>query len=189
MSHVRILVFYSGVWDEGRRKSKRDVLKGIVVSKEITHKYLWAESYDLAEVDPREFDIKIRCIYEIKVENKAPPFKLSNNCDLKFCIRSENPLEVSLYVSFEFRSSQSKKVLNKDYNSVFESNQVHNLNPDPSIAMNTLDENEVHIGEVQIGLCNNMIRTISAIWESYDSKDDTFTWEQIEMNNESFDIP
>ncbi|KAA0032548.1 MuDRA-like transposase [Cucumis melo var. makuwa] len=58
--------------------------------------------------------------------------------------------------------------------------------------MDTLDENEVDIGEVQVGLCDNMIRTTSAIWESYDSydsKDDTFTWELVEMNNESFNIP
>ncbi|KAA0060059.1 MuDRA-like transposase [Cucumis melo var. makuwa] len=44
--------------------------------------------------------------------------------------------------------------------------------------MDTLNENEVDIGEVQVGLCDNMIGTTSAIWESYDSKDDTFTWEQ-----------
>ncbi|KAA0056715.1 MuDRA-like transposase [Cucumis melo var. makuwa] len=58
--------------------------------------------------------------------------------------------------------------------------------------MDTLDENEVDIGEVQVGLCDNMIGTTSAIWESYDSydsKDDTFTWESVEMKNESFDIP
>ncbi|KAA0051016.1 protein phosphatase 2C and cyclic nucleotide-binding/kinase domain-containing protein [Cucumis melo var. makuwa] len=55
--------------------------------------------------------------------------------------------------------------------------------------MDTLDENEVDIGEVQVGLCDNMIGTTSAIWKSYDSKDDTFTWESVEMNNESFDIP
>ncbi|KAA0037924.1 MuDRA-like transposase [Cucumis melo var. makuwa] len=58
--------------------------------------------------------------------------------------------------------------------------------------MDTLDENEVDIGEVQVGLCDNMIWTTLAIWESYgsyDSKDDTFTWESVEMNNESFDIP
>ncbi|KAL0533638.1 hypothetical protein IC582_027679 [Cucumis melo] len=37
-----------------------------------------------------------------------------------------------------------------------------------------------------------MIGTNSAIWESYESyhsKDDTFTWESIEMHNELFDIP
>ncbi|KAL0546629.1 hypothetical protein IC582_016541 [Cucumis melo] len=58
--------------------------------------------------------------------------------------------------------------------------------------MDTLDENEVDIGEVQVSLCDNMIGTTSAIWESYDSydsKDDTFTRESVEMNNESFDIP
>ncbi|KAA0043402.1 MuDRA-like transposase [Cucumis melo var. makuwa] len=42
------------------------------------------------------------------------------------------------------------KVLNKDYNSVSGSNQVQNLNPHPPpIGMDTLDENEVDIGEVQ----------------------------------------
>ncbi|KAL0549171.1 hypothetical protein IC582_013652 [Cucumis melo] len=84
------------------------------------------------------------------------------------------------------------KVLNKDYNSVSGSNQVQNLNPYPPIRMDTLDENEVDIGEVQIGLCDNMIGTNSVIWESYESyhsKDDTFTWESIEMYNELFDIP
>ncbi|KAL4025826.1 hypothetical protein IC575_014232 [Cucumis melo] len=58
--------------------------------------------------------------------------------------------------------------------------------------MDTLDENEVDIGEVQVGLCDNMIETNSAIWESYESyhsKDDTFTWESVEMYNELFDIP
>ncbi|KAA0061359.1 MuDRA-like transposase [Cucumis melo var. makuwa] len=58
--------------------------------------------------------------------------------------------------------------------------------------MDTLDENEVDIGEVQVGLCDNMIGTNSAIWESYESyhsKDDTFTWESVEMYNELFDIP
>ncbi|KAA0052873.1 protein phosphatase 2C and cyclic nucleotide-binding/kinase domain-containing protein [Cucumis melo var. makuwa] len=63
--------------------------------------------------------------------------------------------------------------------------------------MDTLDKNEVHIGKVcigalQVGLCNNMIGTTSAIWESYesyDSKGDTFTQESVEMDNESFDIP
>ncbi|KAA0066565.1 protein phosphatase 2C and cyclic nucleotide-binding/kinase domain-containing protein [Cucumis melo var. makuwa] len=58
--------------------------------------------------------------------------------------------------------------------------------------MNTLDENEVDTGEVQVGLCDNMIGTTSAIWESYDSyasKDDTFTRELVEINDESFDIP
>ncbi|KAA0040909.1 MuDRA-like transposase [Cucumis melo var. makuwa] len=191
MSHVRILVRYGGSWDEGRRKYEGGMLKGIVVNKEITHKDLQDKLYDLVEVDPVEFDIKIRCIYEIKVKNEAPPFELCNNRDLKFYILSENPLEVPLYVSFEPRSNQSKKVLNKDYNS-FGSNKVHNLNSHPTIAMDTLDENEVHIGEVQVGLCDNMIGTTSAIWQSYDSyysKDDIFTLESVKMNNESFDIP
>ncbi|TYK28809.1 ty3-gypsy retrotransposon protein [Cucumis melo var. makuwa] len=189
MSHVRILVHYSGAWNERRRKYEGDVLKSIVVSKEITHKDLQDELYDLAEVDPTKFDIKIRCIYEIKGEKEVPLFELSNDRDLKFYILSKNPLEVPLYVSFEPRSNQSKKVLNKDYNSVSGSNQVHNLNPHSPIAMDTLDENEVDIGEVQVGLYDNMIGTTSAIWESYDSKDDTFTWELVELNNESFDIP
>ncbi|TYK02440.1 protein phosphatase 2C and cyclic nucleotide-binding/kinase domain-containing protein [Cucumis melo var. makuwa] len=73
------------------------------------------------------------------------------------------------------------------YNSVSESNLVLNLNPHPPTAMDTLDENEAHVGEVQVGLCDNMIGTTLAIWElyeSYDSKDDTFTWEPVEMNNE-----
>ncbi|KAL0533913.1 hypothetical protein IC582_028188 [Cucumis melo] len=58
--------------------------------------------------------------------------------------------------------------------------------------MDTLDENEVDIGEVRVSLCDNMIGTNSAIWksyESYHSKDDTFTWESVEMYNELFDIP
>ena len=69
MTHVRILVHYDGVWDEGRRKYEGCMLKGIVVSKELTHKDLLIELYDLAEVDPSKFDIKLRWIYEIKVEN------------------------------------------------------------------------------------------------------------------------
>ncbi|KAL0551962.1 hypothetical protein IC582_011055 [Cucumis melo] len=84
------------------------------------------------------------------------------------------------------------KVLNKDYNSVSGSNQVQSLNSHPPIGMDTLDENEVDIGEVQVDLCDNMIGTNSAIWESYESyhsKDDTFTWESVEMYNELFDIP
>ncbi|TYK18905.1 MuDRA-like transposase [Cucumis melo var. makuwa] len=83
-------------------------------------------------------------------------------------------------------------MLNKDYNSVSESNQVQNLNPHPPIGMDTLHDNEVDIGEVQVGLCDNMIGNNLAIWESYESyhsKDDTFTWELVEMNNELFDIP
>ncbi|KAL0533896.1 hypothetical protein IC582_028171 [Cucumis melo] len=192
MTHVRILVRHGGEWDEGRRKYEGGVLKGIVVPKEITYKDLQSELYDLAEVDPTKFDIKIRCIYEIKGEKEAPPFELSNDRDLKFYILSENPLEVPLYVSFEPTSNRSMKVLNKDYNSVSRSNQVQNLNPHPPIGMDTLDENEVDIGEVQVGLCDNMIGTNSAIWESYESyhsKDDTFTWESVEMYNELFDIP
>ncbi|KAL0551887.1 hypothetical protein IC582_010977 [Cucumis melo] len=192
MAHVRILVRHSDAWDEGRRKYEGGVLKGIVVPKEITHKDLQSELYDLAEVDPTKFDIKIRCIYEIKGEKEAPPFELSNDRDLKFYILSENPLEVPLYLSFEPTSNRSMKVLNKDYNSVSGSNQVQNLNPHPPIGMDTLDENEVDIGEVQVGLCDNMIGTNSAIWESYESyhsKDDTFTWESVEMYNELFDIP
>ncbi|KAA0038423.1 MuDRA-like transposase [Cucumis melo var. makuwa] len=58
--------------------------------------------------------------------------------------------------------------------------------------MYTLHDNEVDIGEVWVGLCDNMIWTNSTIWESYESyhsKDDTFTWESVEMNNELFDIP
>ena len=77
-------------------------------------------------------------------------------------------------------------MLNKYYNSASESNQVHNLNTHSPIAMDILDENEV-----QVGLCDNMIGTTLTIWESYelyDSKDDTFTWESVEMNNELFDI-
>ncbi|TYK23048.1 MuDRA-like transposase [Cucumis melo var. makuwa] len=83
-------------------------------------------------------------------------------------------------------------MLNKDYNPVSRSNQVQNLNPHPPIGMDTLHDNEVDIGEVQVGLCDNMIGTNSTIWESYesyDSKDDTFTWESVEMNNELFNIP
>ncbi|KAA0047352.1 MuDRA-like transposase [Cucumis melo var. makuwa] len=53
------------------------------------------------------------------------------------------------------------KVLNKYYNSVSGSNQVQNLNLHPPIGMDTLDENEVDIGEVQ----------------------------SVEMYNELFDIP
>ena len=193
MSHVRMLVRYGGTWDEGQRKYEGGMLKGIVVvSKEITHKDLQVELYDIAEVDPTKFDIMIRCIYEIKVEHEAPPFELSNDRDLKFYLLSENPLEIPLYVSIEPKNNQSKKVLRKDYNSVFGSNQTHNLNPHPSIAMDTLNENEVHIREVEVGLCDNMIGTTSTIWESYesyDSKDNTFTWESIEMNSESFEIP
>ncbi|KAL0546066.1 hypothetical protein IC582_015971 [Cucumis melo] len=193
MAHVRILVRHGGEWDEGRRKYEGGVLKGIVVPKEITHKDLQSELYDLAEVDPTKFDIKIRCIYEIKGEKEAPPFELSNDRDLKFYILSENPLEVPLYLSFEPTSNRSMKVLNKDYNSVSGSNQVQNLNPHPPpIGMDTLDENEVDIGEVEGGLCDNMIGTNSAIWESYESYhsiDDTFTWESVEMYNELFDIP
>ncbi|KAL0556499.1 hypothetical protein IC582_005013 [Cucumis melo] len=192
MTHVQILVRHGGAWDEGRRKYEGGVLKGIVVSKEITHKDLQYELYDLAEVDPTKFDIKIRCIYEIKGKKEAPPFELSNDHDLKFHILSENPLEVPLYLSFEPTSNQSMKVLNKDYNSVSGSNQVQNLNPHPPIGMDTLNENEVDIGEVQVGLCDNMIGTNSAIWESYESyhsKDDTFTWESVEMYNELFDTP
>ncbi|KAL0549622.1 hypothetical protein IC582_014108 [Cucumis melo] len=193
MAHVRILVRHGGEWDEGQRKYEGGVLKGIVVPKEITHKDLQSELYDLAEVDPTKFYIKIRCIYEIKGEKEAPPFELSNDRDLKFYILSENPLEVPLYLSFEPTSNRSMKVLNKDYNSVSGSNQVQNLNPHPPpIGMDTLDENEVDIGEVQVGLCDNMIGTNSAIWESYESYhsiDDTFTWESVEMYNELFDIP
>ncbi|KAL0544154.1 hypothetical protein IC582_019266 [Cucumis melo] len=148
MAHVRILVRHGGAWDEGRRKYEGGVLKDIVVSKEIMHKDLQYELYDLAEVDPTKFDIKIRCIYEIKGEKEAPPFELSNDRDLKFYILSENPLEVPLYLSFEPTSNRSMKVLNKDYNSVSGSNQVQNLNPHPPIGMDTLDENEVDIGEV-----------------------------------------
>ncbi|KAL4035334.1 hypothetical protein IC575_004018 [Cucumis melo] len=150
MAHVRILVRHGGAWDEGRRKYEGGVLKGIVVPKEITHKDLQFELYDLAEVDPTKFDIKIRCIYEIKGEKEAPPFELSNDRDLKFYILSENPLEVPLYLSFEPTSNRSIKVLNKDYNSVSGSNQVQNLNPHPPIGMDTLYENEVDIGEVQV---------------------------------------
>ncbi|KAA0033757.1 MuDRA-like transposase [Cucumis melo var. makuwa] len=113
------------------------------------------------KVDPTKFDIKIRCIYEIKGKKEAPPFELSNDRDLKFYILSENPLEVLLYLSFEPTSNRSMKVLNKDYNSVSVSNQVQNLNPYPPIEMYTLDENEVDIGEVQ----------------------------SVEMYNELFDIP
>ncbi|KAL0539482.1 hypothetical protein IC582_023696 [Cucumis melo] len=192
MAHVWILVRHGGAWDEGRRKYEGGVLKGIVVPKEITHKDLQSELYDLAEVDPTNLNIKIRCIYEIKGEKEAPPFELSNDRDSKFYILSENPLEVPLYLSFEPTSNRSMKVLNKDYNSVSGSNQVQNLNPHPPIGMDTLDENEVDIGEVQVGLCDNMIWTNSAIWESYESyhsKDDTFTWESVEMYNELFDIP
>ncbi|KAL0560775.1 hypothetical protein IC582_001188 [Cucumis melo] len=193
MAHVRILVRHSGEWDEGRRKYEGGVLKGIVVPKEITHKDLQSELYDLAEVDSTKFDIKIRCIYEIKGEKEAPPFELSNDRDLKFYILSENPLEVPLYLSFEPTSNRSMKVLNKDYNSVSGSNQVQNLNPHPPpIGMDRLDENEVDIGEVEGGLCHNMIGTNSAIWESYESYhsiDDTFTLESVEMYNELFDIP
>ncbi|KAL0533143.1 hypothetical protein IC582_030358 [Cucumis melo] len=193
MAHVRILVRHGGEWDERRRKYEGGVLKGIVVPKEITHKDLQSELYDLAEVDPTKFDIKIRSIYEIKGEKEAPPFELSNDRDLKFYILSENPLEVPLYLSFEPTSNRSMKVLNKDYNSVSGSNQVQNLNPHhPPIGMDTLDENEVDIGEVQVGLCDNMIGTNSAIWESYESYhsiNDTFTWESVEMYNELFDIP
>ncbi|KAA0038328.1 MuDRA-like transposase [Cucumis melo var. makuwa] len=192
MAHVRILVRHGGAWDEGRRKYEGGVLKGIVVPKEITHKDLQSELYGLAEVDPTKFDIKIRCIYEIKGEKEAPPFELSNDRDLKFYILSENPLEVPLYLSFEPTSNRSMKVLNKDYNSVSGSNQVQNLNPHPPIGMDTLDRNEIDIGEVQVGLCDNMIGTNSAIWESYESYhsiDDTFTWESVEMYNELFDIP
>ncbi|KAA0053438.1 MuDRA-like transposase [Cucumis melo var. makuwa] len=150
MAHVQILVCYGGVWDEGRRKYEGGVLKGIVVSKEITHKDLQDELYDLAEVDPTKFDIKIRCIYEINGKKEAPPFELSNDRDLKFYILSENPLEVPLYLSFEPTSNQCKKVLNKDYNSVPGSNQVQNLNTHPPIGMDTLHDNEVSIGEVQV---------------------------------------
>ncbi|KAA0053426.1 MuDRA-like transposase [Cucumis melo var. makuwa] len=192
MAHVRILVRYGGAWDEERRKYEGGGLKGIVVPKEITHKDLQYELYDLAEVDPTKFDINIRCIYEIEGEKEAPPFELSNDRDLKFYILSENPLEVPLYLSFEPTSNRSMKVLNKDYNSVSGSNQVQNLNPHPPIGMDTLDENEVDIGEVQVDLCDNMIGTNSAIWESYESyhsTDDTFTWESVEMYNELFDIP
>ena len=80
----------------------------------------------------------------------------------------------------------------KDYNSVYGSNQAHNLNPHPPIVMDTLNENEVHVREVEVGLCDNVIGNTSVIWESYesyDSKDETFTWEPVEMNSESFDIP
>ncbi|KAA0061196.1 MuDRA-like transposase [Cucumis melo var. makuwa] len=121
------------------------------------HKDLQYELYDLAEVDPIKFDIKIRCIYEIKGEKEAPPFELSNDRDLKFYILSENSLEVPLYLSFEPTSNRSMRVLNKDYNSVSGSNQVQNLNPHPPIGMETLDENEVDIGEVQVDLFDNMI--------------------------------
>ncbi|KAL4017085.1 hypothetical protein IC575_024759 [Cucumis melo] len=192
MTHVWILVRHGGAWDEGRRKYEEEVLKGIFVSKEIMHKDLQYELYDLAEVDPIKFDIKIRCIYEIKGEKEAPPFELSNDRDLKFYILSENSLEVPLYLSFEPTSNRSMRVLNKDYNSVSGSNQVQNLNPHPPIGMETLDENEVDIGEVQVDLFDNMIGTNSAIWESYESyhsKDYTFTWELVEINNELFDIP
>ncbi|KAL0539917.1 hypothetical protein IC582_024138 [Cucumis melo] len=159
MTHVRILVRYGGAWDERQRKYEGGVLKGIVVSREITHKDLQDEFYDLAEVDPTKFDIKVRCIYEIKWKKEAPPFELSNDRDLKFYILSENPLEVPLYLSFEPTSNRSKKVLNKDYNSVSGSNQVQNLNPHPPIGMDTLHDNKVDIGEVQVGLCDNMIGT------------------------------
>ncbi|KAL0536875.1 hypothetical protein IC582_025838 [Cucumis melo] len=162
MAHVRILVRYGGAWDEGRKKYEGGVLKGIVIPKEIAHKDLQYELYDLVEVDPTKFDKKIRCIYEIKGEKEAPPFELSNDRDLKFYILSENPLEVPLYLSFEPTSNQSMKVLNKDYNSVSGSNQVQNLNPHPPIGMDTLDEDAVDIGEVQ---------------------------ESVEMYNELFDIP
>ncbi|KAL0533306.1 hypothetical protein IC582_030119 [Cucumis melo] len=192
MAHVWILVRHGDAWDEGRRKYEGGLLKGIVVSKEITHKDLQYELYDLAKVDPIKFDIKIRCIYEIKGEKEAPPFELINDHDLKSYILSENLLKVPLYLSFEPTSNRSMKVLKKDYNSVSGSNQVQNLNPHPPIGMDTLDENEVDICEVQVGLCDNMIGTNSAIWESYESyhsKDDTFTWKSVEMNNELFDIP
>ncbi|KAL4038030.1 hypothetical protein IC575_001633 [Cucumis melo] len=156
MTHVRILVRHGGAWDEGRRKYEGGVLKDIVVPKEIAHKDLQSELYDLAEVNPTKFDIKIRCIYEIKGEKEAPPFELSNDRDLKFYILSENPLEVPLYLSFEPTSNRSMKMLNKDYNSVSGSNQVQNLNPHPPIGMDTLDENEVDIGEVQFEMYNEL---------------------------------
>ena len=84
------------------------MLKGIiVVSKKITHKDLQDELYDLAEVD--EFDIKIRCIYEIKVENETSPFELSNYRDLKFYILSENPLEVPYTYHLRIEAIKARK--------------------------------------------------------------------------------
>ena len=50
MSHVPMLVRYGGMWDERRRKYEGGMLKGIVVSKEITHKDLQAELYDLQKL-------------------------------------------------------------------------------------------------------------------------------------------
>ncbi|KAL0540229.1 hypothetical protein IC582_024462 [Cucumis melo] len=170
MTHVWILVRHGGAWDEGRRKYEEEVLKGIFVSKEIMHKDLQYELYDLAEVGPIKFDIKIRCIYEIKGEKEAPPFELSNDRDLKFYILSENSLEVPLYLSFEPTSNQSMRVLNKDYNSVSGSNQVQNLNPHPPIGMETLDENEVDIGEVQVDLFDNMIEQRDAPTKDWKGK-------------------
>ena len=42
MSHVQMLVRYGGTWDKGQRKYEGDMLKDIVVSKEVTHKDLQA---------------------------------------------------------------------------------------------------------------------------------------------------
>ena len=78
-------------------KDEGGMLNDIIVSKEITHTNLLAELYNHVKVDPTEFDIMIRCIYEIKLKHETPPFDLNNNRDLKFYIIGENTLEVPTY--------------------------------------------------------------------------------------------
>ena len=43
------------------------------------------------------------------MKNEAPPFELKNDRDLKFYIFSENPLEISLYISFEPRKQSTQE--------------------------------------------------------------------------------
>ncbi|XP_022155432.1 uncharacterized protein LOC111022579 isoform X2 [Momordica charantia] len=116
MTRVRIFVRYGGVWNDKQTEYQGGLLKGIVVCKEITYQDLLDELYALTEADPKESDMKIKCIYEIKARNQTPPFEISNDRDLNFYLMGEDTSEVPLYISFEPRSRDLTEVESQSQN-------------------------------------------------------------------------
>ncbi|KAI5350666.1 hypothetical protein L3X38_003557 [Prunus dulcis] len=79
MSRLTILISYGGSWVHSTYKSGKT--KGVLVSEKITLEKLRNKVYDIANLDPNEYEITMKVIYDST--DNAWPVEIVDDDDVK----------------------------------------------------------------------------------------------------------
>ncbi|KAI5350687.1 hypothetical protein L3X38_003578 [Prunus dulcis] len=99
MSKLTILINYGGRWVDSRYENFK--AKAVLVSNTITLKELQKQVYDIVHVDPNDYEITIKAMYETM--NGAQPSEIENDDDVgAFILDSRsNPYKIPLCITLE----------------------------------------------------------------------------------------